>query len=66
MGNKTALKQHFPMLRDREEILQEITKSNRLSRLYATWVPECKEEFKRQPGTDHRIDYGIPTIQSDV
>lgn len=45
MGNKTALKQHFPTLRDREEILQEITKSNRLSRLYATWVPECKEEF---------------------
>lgn len=45
MVNRTALKEHFPMLRDRNEILQEIRNSYKLSQMYETWNLERREEF---------------------
>ena len=41
----TALKNYFPMLRSREELLSEIQKDGRLREIYAQWNLEQQEEF---------------------
>ena len=41
----TALKNYFPMLRSREELLNEIRKDGRLREIYAQWNLEQQEEF---------------------
>lgn len=43
MVSRTALKKHFPMLRERNEILQEIKKSYKLSQMYEAWNLERRE-----------------------
>ena len=41
----TTLKNYFPMLRSREELLSEIQKDGRLREIYAQWNLEQQEEF---------------------
>ncbi len=43
MTNK--LKQYFPMLRTRQEVLAEIQGSTKLQKTYASWTPEHQDEF---------------------
>lgn len=45
MTNQTILKEHFPLLRDRSTILQEINDNCSLSQMYAAWNPRRREEF---------------------
>ncbi len=39
------LKQYFPMIRERKEVLTEIHGKKRLSELFASWTKEQQEEF---------------------
>lgn len=39
------LKEYFPMIREREEILQEIQEERRLVSLFYSWSEERQEEF---------------------
>ncbi len=41
----TELKKHFPMIRDRKEILAEINGKQRLRRIFQSWKKERQEEF---------------------
>ncbi|MDE7133503.1 MAG: PD-(D/E)XK nuclease family transposase [Lachnospiraceae bacterium] len=41
----TKLKEYFPMVREREEVLAEIAKSNTLQTKFDRWKPEQQEEF---------------------
>ena len=45
MVNRTVLKEHFPLLRERDEILQEIRTNYKLSKMYEAWNRERREEF---------------------
>jgi hypothetical protein len=40
-----VLKGHFPMIRDREDILSDIRKSWKLSQTYAGWEEKQRNEF---------------------
>lgn len=41
----TKLKEYFPMIREREEVLAEIVKSRTLQVRFDGWLPEQQEEF---------------------
>ena len=41
----TKLKQYFPLIREREEVLAEIAKSGALQAKFGGWEPEQQEEF---------------------
>ncbi|MDE6740023.1 MAG: hypothetical protein K2K07_13145, partial [Lachnospiraceae bacterium] len=41
----TKLKQYFPIIREREEVLAEIAKSGALQAKFDGWEPEQQEEF---------------------
>jgi len=43
MANR--LKEHFPMIKDREEILREIRSRSGLKELFESWTEEQREEF---------------------
>lgn len=45
MVSCTALKAHFPLIRDRNEIMQEIKTNYKLSRMYEGWSPKQQGEF---------------------
>lgn len=45
MANSSALKEHFPLIRDREEIMNEIHSVPALFNIYETWSRERKAEF---------------------
>ena len=45
MTKHTYLKKHFPMLRTREEILEDIKNKKHLSILYESWKESEQEEF---------------------
>ncbi|MDO4333283.1 MAG: PD-(D/E)XK nuclease family transposase [Eubacteriales bacterium] len=45
MVNCTALKAHFPLIRERSEIMQEIQTNDKLSRIYEEWSLRQQEEF---------------------
>jgi len=42
---KTNLKQYFPMIRTRQEIVAEISGNTHLTKLFACWEPRRQEEF---------------------
>lgn len=39
------LKNYFPIIRDRKELLSEIKENPRLREIYEEWSPENREEF---------------------
>ncbi len=41
----SVLKQHFPMIRDREEVLNEIRGKEELRNVYMEWTEEQQKEF---------------------
>ncbi len=41
----TKLKEYFPMIREREEVLAEIAKSDMLQTTFDSWTKEQQEEF---------------------
>ena len=41
----TSLKAHFPMIRDREEVLNEINSQEKLYTIFHTWTEEQQNEF---------------------
>lgn len=42
---KTNLKEYFPMIREREELLTEIEKTPKLAGMYHSWRPVIQKEF---------------------
>lgn len=42
---KTILQQHFPMIRDREEVLYEIRSQKKFNELFDSWEQKYQEEF---------------------
>ena len=47
MTNK--LQQYFPMIRTREEVLNEIESKSRLKNLFYEWTEENQNEFLDEP-----------------
>lgn len=45
MNTSSTLKDHFPMLRDRSELMQEIGNDYKLSAVFQQWKKEQQEEF---------------------
>ena len=41
----SLLKQHFPMIRDREEVLNDIKGNSQLWQIFANWTKEQQEAF---------------------
>ena len=41
----SVLKQHFPMIRDRKEVLTDINENNQLRQIFNSWTKEQQEEF---------------------
>ena len=39
------LKEYFPMIREKEEVLAEIRKDSTLHTKFKSWTPEQQEEF---------------------
>lgn len=45
MRKNSSLKEYFPMIREREEIMAEIEKSSRLKGMFDSWSPKQREDF---------------------
>ena len=45
MNSNLKLKDYFPMIQTREEILKKIKADNRLDSMFAGWTTENREEF---------------------
>ena len=42
---ENRLRNYFPLIRERKEVLKEIGESNGLQALFQSWTPERQEEF---------------------